>query len=520
MSIARFSHVNVCWLAGLLGVVACSAPAAGTNPETETVRVTSSALTAQDRLTACAQDPRVLAGLVTPQICAGADIFFRETFDGNGRTCGTCHSAGHNLTIDRNFIATLPATDPLFVAEQNPDLVNLEGPDLRAQGGILENVDGFESPTTKFVIRSVPHLLSMSTSITRDPGDGTASPPIQRTGWGGDGAPGDGSLRNFLTGAVTQHYTKHLARQAGVDFRVPTDQELDLTLEFQLSLGRTNELDLTQVNLADPDSNEGRRAFMDPLRGRCNVCHNNAGANFQDTHLNRNFNTGVGQAPVFSNPFDGGFGGQGLAQPNFDTFNRGVLDAFGDGTFSTPPLIEAADTAPFFHTNAFFPIEAAVGFYNLPQFANSPAGQQLTQRFGAPLVLTNDDLVKIARFLRDINAAFNLDIAKQRLRAALTLVNTFHDVRADVQLGLIQLAVNELNDAMLDMTDTPVVPTLHPVAQDRINLAKTEIAAAIASTTYGERSGHISTAVSRVENARDQFGANLSFNLGQGNLMY
>lgn len=461
-----------------------------------------------------------MAGLVAQEICAGADIFFRETFGGNGRTCATCHSAGHNYTIDRDFIATLPSTDPLFVAEQNPNLAQLETSDLRAQGGILENVDGFEDPTNKFVIRSVPHTLSLATSLAPDPGDGTTIPPVQRTGWGGDGAPGAGGLRDFLTGAVTQHYPLHLARQVGVDFRLPTDQELDLTLAFQLSLGRTNELDLTQVNLFDADANEGRRAFLDPQRGRCNVCHGNAGANFAATGLNRNFNTGVGRAPVFSNPFDGGFGGKDLAAPNFDTFGRGVLDAFGDGTFNTPPLIEAADTAPFFHTNAFFPIEAAVGFYNLQFFNDSPAGQQLIQQFGTPIAFSNDDLSKMARFLRALNAAFNLDIAKQRLRAALALVNRFHDQGVDIQRGLLNLAVPELNDALKDITDTPVVPTLYPVAQDRIGLAQSEIAAALAATSYAERSGHTSNAVSRVENARDQIGANITFTLGAGNLMF
>lgn len=250
-----------------------------------------------------------------------------------------------------------------------------------------------------------------------------------------------------------------------------------------MSLGRTNELDLTQVNLFDADANEGRRAFLDPQRGRCNVCHSNAGANFAATGLNRNFNTGVGRAPVFSNPFDGGFGGKNLAQPNFDTFGRGVLDAFGDGTFNTPPLIEAADTAPFFHTNAFFPIEAAVGFYNLQFFNDSPAGQQLIQQFGTPIAFSNDDLSKMARFLRALNAAFNLDIAKQRLRAALALVNRFHDQGIDIQRGLLNLAVPELNDALKDITDTPVVPTLYPVAQDRIGLAQSEIAAASAASS-------------------------------------
>ena len=50
-------------------------------------------------------------------IAKGRDLFFNETFAGNGRTCGTCHREERNFTIDPAFIATLPKDDPLFVAE-------------------------------------------------------------------------------------------------------------------------------------------------------------------------------------------------------------------------------------------------------------------------------------------------------------------------------------------------------------------------------------------------------------------
>ena len=63
-------------------------------------------------------------------ISQGATLFFEETFNGNGRTCGTCHPASNNFTIDPTFIATLPANDPLFVAEFNPALAQLERPEL------------------------------------------------------------------------------------------------------------------------------------------------------------------------------------------------------------------------------------------------------------------------------------------------------------------------------------------------------------------------------------------------------
>ncbi|HEY7371759.1 MAG TPA: hypothetical protein VIF57_06240 [Polyangia bacterium] len=501
------------------------------------VQTQAAALTAADRLAACAQDPRVVTGLATQQVCAGADIFFNETFGGNGRTCGTCHPASNNTTIDPAFVGNLHTSnpsDPLFVFETNPALANLEVGDRLFQNGvILENVDDFQDATHKFVLRGVPHVLSMATSIAADTGDGTTIPPIERTGWSGDGAPDNGSLRSFLTGAVTQHYTRSLSRVVGADFRNPTSQELDLVLAFQQGLGRTNELDLTQVNLFDATANLGKQAFMDPMRGRCNVCHFNAGAKSQDTGKNRNFDTGTRFTatanfnPIFNGValFDGGFGGKGLTQPNFDADRDGVLDSFGNGTFNTPPLVEAADTGPFFHNNfinIFFTgsdIEDAVFFY-IEQFVGSPADLDLRARFGGqPITFTGDEGFAIGRFLRALNVAFNLDIAKQRLRAAMTLFNRFGDTRVDLQIKLMQLADAELNDAHDVLATGKVAQPFYPVAVDRIGLAKAEIATAIASPA-SSRGGHISNAISRVENARDQIGANVTFNLGAGNLFF
>ena len=120
---------------------------------------------------ACQADPRVQSGVVSLTECIGADIFFKENFNGNGRTCGTCHRVERNFAIDPAVIARLPNNDPLFIAENTSDglpLDNLEIPSqLRARGLILENVDGTqpEGPTVRFVLRSVPHNLSMGTSI-------------------------------------------------------------------------------------------------------------------------------------------------------------------------------------------------------------------------------------------------------------------------------------------------------------------------------------------------------------------
>ncbi|MHC4458530.1 MAG: hypothetical protein ACYS0I_15880, partial [Planctomycetota bacterium] len=162
----------------------------------------------------------------------GRNIFFNETFNGNGRTCGTCHPRDNNFTIDPAFIATLPENDPLFVAEFIPELKkNFENPKLMREFGlILENLDGFDDLANKFTMRGVPHTLALRTSV--DSGQGP------RTGWSGDGAPGDGTLRSFATGAVIQHFTKTLNRVPGIDFRLPTQEELDALEAFQFSLGR------------------------------------------------------------------------------------------------------------------------------------------------------------------------------------------------------------------------------------------------------------------------------------------
>ena len=148
-------------------------------------------------------------------------------------TCGTCHPAGNNFTIDPQFIATLPPDDPLFVAEFDDNLKDLERPRLMRQFGlILENVDGFENPG---LMRCVPHLFALNLTVQMLPQNVAAAGFADSTGWSGDGQPLElpggvttgGSLREFAVGAVFQHFTKTLNRMPGVDFRLPTEEELD-----------------------------------------------------------------------------------------------------------------------------------------------------------------------------------------------------------------------------------------------------------------------------------------------------
>lgn len=370
-------------------------------------------------------------------IAKGRRIFFNETFAGNGRTCGTCHPADNNFTIDAAFIARLPANDPLFVAEFVPALAkNFENPRLmRAFGLILENLDGFDDLADRFVMRGVPHTLALRTSV--------ASPAGPRTGWSGDGAPGDGSLRSFATGAVIQHFTKTLARVPGVDFRLPTDEELDALEAFQLSLGRKEDPKLP-LPLRGAVAQRGQELFLDRKVGKCNFCHVNAGASadFGGGNLgNQNFDTGVENLP------DRPARLAGQKVPRDDGFGTP-----GDGTFNTPPLVEAADTGPFFHDNSVATLEAAVAFYDGDSFNNSPAGKALAGATGSGIRLDATQTQAIASFLRVLNALENIRSSIELLESAAP-----HD---DPTQSVFKQAIGDIGDAIRVLREAD----LHPEA--------------------------------------------------------
>jgi cytochrome c peroxidase len=341
-----------------------------------------------------------------PKVARGRDLFFNETFGGNGRTCGTCHPASNNFTIDPAFIATLPANNALFLPDFNPDLKeNFENTKLIRQVGlIMENLDGFDDLKNKFTMRGVPHTLGLTNSIVSRVGP--------HAGWSGDGAPGDRTLRSFATGAVIQHFTKTLNRIAGVDFRLPTEEELDALEAFQLSLGRKQEL-ILPLSLKNPFALQGQTIFNDINTGKCFACHLNAGANanpavFGQGAGNLNFNTGVEDLPDQPGDLTGELipPDDGLGTP-------------GDSTFNTPSLVEAAETGPFFHNNSVETIEGAVAFYDGESFNNSPAGQALLKATGSGIEIDATQIVAIAAFLRVINAVQNINESKDFLNSYL-----------------------------------------------------------------------------------------------------
>jgi cytochrome c peroxidase len=512
--------VRICSVAaGALFLAACGELRDDQSDDITTVQSAVNQTFAQHQ-TACQADPRVQSGVVSLTECVGADIFMKENFNGNGRTCGTCHRVERNFAIDPAFIARLPNSDPLFIAENTSDafaLNDLEKPaQMRARALILENVDGTqpEGPTVRFVLRSVPHNLSMGTSTTR-PSFG-ANPPAERTGWSGDGAPSTGTnasgvamtgrLADFTNGAINQHFTRSLNRVIGTDFRQATEQEGQAVATFMRALGRTNEINLNSLTFSDPDADAGRVRFINSL---CNTCHNNAGANDQGS--NQNFLTGVEGArnPALAEfPFDGGFGAVGGGPPF----------AIGDASFNTPPIIEAADSGPFFHTdtqviNSNDPaqntdsaqtIEQAVGFYNSNQFQ---------------LGFTATEIRNVARFLRALNAVFNIQMASNRIIGARNMGNALGNVaRVDrMQRRMAQMTLFELDDAVRVLSQGVV--NLNPAQADRVRSARTRIETVVATsgttaTAFNIRMTNLANAFNDLDLADGEISANITFNIG------
>lgn len=279
-------------------------------------------------------------------VAEGARLFFQETFAGNGRTCGTCHPARANFTLTPEFIATLPPDDPLFVSERNPALAGLENPDLlRSRALILVNIDGFDQPP---VFRGVPHIF-----------DQEFTAPF---GWSGE----FGGLREFTTHAVMQHFPRTLARVPGIDFRLPTEQELDALEAFMRSLPLPGDLvtdfgpfvDIASF-LVTPAQERGFELFFGGAQ--CSFCH--GGALLTDNSF---FNTGVLNRPVNVTP-------PPECDPPCDPL--GPREAGGGRLFNIPTLFGLGNTAPFFHDNSAATLRDAVAHYTTIQFNASPGGE-------------------------------------------------------------------------------------------------------------------------------------------------
>ena len=381
----------------------------------------------------------------------------------------------------------LPPSDPLFVAETNPALATLENPDLlRRFGLILVNADGFD-PSRGFVFRGTQNVQALANSTTpQDPSfgidfstNGRNPNPPERLGWGNDAPP----LRDFALVAIAQHATKTLNRTAGVDFRVPTDEELDALVAYQLSLGRQEDFNLPTLELKSTLASNGKALFLDsgnivePGHKNCNGCHFNgggsAGMSFNDQTPGfpdidgspRGFNIGaatnMNETPLalaLGLPRDGGFGQILTVFGSFGNTDD-LPPPFGHlelEEFNSPPVVESADTGPFFHNHTVKDLESAVAFYGTPAFQN------IGQNGATPVNISADpndpEVLAIAAFLRVLNALENIRSSINVAERGRTMTRAA-DLRELARLSLAETidALEVLSEGALATNGEPAI---------------------------------------------------------------
>jgi hypothetical protein len=430
--------------------------------------------------------PRPLPGAagrlrLPSQIALGKRLFEKETFGGNGRTCATCHAEEENFALSPADVRRRPPGDALFVFERFPGLEGLEnGEALREKALILENVDGFLQPG---VLRAVPHIMGLGQSI--NPEDN--HPLTHATGWGGDGSPGNGSLRNFAVGAVVQHFTRSLDRILDVDFRMPTAEELEAMEAFQLSIGRQT-TPVIDPNIpgflvfSDTNVTDGQTLFagMRSRKGtrRCSGCHTGGGAlnDVGENEQRANGNEVSAGAPTCffpSAPGDGGFG-DGQRFGTIETRDRstfctngatGPVTFRGNRFFSTQTAIEAADTLPAFHDNSANSLEEVVDFYRSDVFNDSITGA------GNGFLIDDRERDQIALFMRVMNVLENIRSALQALPVGV--------VRPDAATARRDVAdaIKVLGQGNLRAYETTALPALVS-AQQLLRVNQTALARA------------------------------------------
>ena len=401
----------------------------------------------------------------------GDILFSQETFQGNGRTCASCHVPTEAFGMPPSHVATVPNDDPLFVNEFNVNTLVVLGAsqpsDFRIgdvvtgslggsakiiagtgdtyfmYGGLGLNVSGNvitdslgNSATLLTVVQGDLDTLEDS-NVLRGPRalvteniNGFDQPAFLRSsptllnikhaapfGLSGEFA----TLQDFTSGAVQQHFPLSLNRVDGVDFRIPTAEELDAMTVFQESILTVADENFDEQNNFDrfvttEAQKRGRELFFG--EAKCSVCHNGPVLATSDGTLgtalgvNENFNTGVMLQQI--NIDDGLPPEQIIGQPD------------NSREFNTPPLMGIRDTAPFFHESSAATLLEAVQFYDSLAFRASPAATQVGTIDAVADPQNAADIVAFLEALIDapVDLTRNLDFAQVDIGVSSSLIAT------------------------------------------------------------------------------------------------
>jgi cytochrome c peroxidase len=286
------------------------------------------------------------------QIIRGANLFEHETFDGNDRTCATCHVGQDGFALSIERVQAEWALDPSAPLFRAPDSDSLDGAsyDMLREDGlvrvhvtlapnvrVLDPVDGVNvqiRPDGRYIVamrRATPS--SVNSALT------------QHLMW--DGREG-ASLSHQAGSAISEH--------AGG--RAPTQDEADAIAVFQRTLFSSPQLARYAYTGIDPTLPRGRtaserrgRAFFEsgPLSGSagthglCATCH--SGPMLNRTNA---FNPGDPPDLAFSGNRTSEFNSAGLPTHTYEI--TAAADIVNDNPLVGPPGVVLWPAGTVFHT--------------------------------------------------------------------------------------------------------------------------------------------------------------------------
>ena len=168
-------------------------------------------------------------------------------------------------------------------------------------------------------------------------------------------------------------------------------------------------------------------------------------------------------------PRDGGFGVLPMPAGGFGNFRVVGKAQIPFEEFNTPPLVESADTAPFFHNHAIKDLESAVAFYGTDAFKKGTSSIGNPANKAIPVDISADpkdmEVQQISAFLRVLNALENI-------RSSINIVERGRTMRKDEDArDLAGLALAETSDAIKVLSDGALELNLEPgIVSARIDL--------------------------------------------------
>ncbi len=293
----------------------------------------------------------------------GEALFFHETFEGNGRTCATCHDPRNEFTVSPDLVQQRYRLDPSHPLFRPVDSDDGRGSDyttvlthavFRVTIPLHPNVTQVEAPNRRTITvwRGVPSIANVDLT----------APYLQ------DGRAA--TLQEQALGAIRDHM---------VPVHKPTAKELDALAEFEREFYyplRLRSIDDTSdplpkaagfsLPISSPAAQRGKVSFD----LRCSRCHDGElGDRPTDPARSRFANVFVSDANRLEFPLLR----LAFRQPDGTTIETvspdpGRAAITGDlkdlNAFDTPSLRGLKHTAPYFHDNSAKTLEEMIEHYD------------------------------------------------------------------------------------------------------------------------------------------------------------